>query len=180
MKKIPRCIVCHRERHEKVDSVYLCVECKMKCYCENCDRELHADGKKTTHKRKRIVLGKPYKARTTMSGDNFTFPKTFDWVTIHYKMHVRQKEEEQRKRDMLKRFWKVRDRSDELTEQNEGASKRTSEARRIRVLRSSWLGGEAFPFVVKLTVSLHLLAPLPSQCCITNPFGAALVFAEGQ
>ena len=78
----------------------------MKCYCEDCDTEYHV-GKKASHKRKRIVLGRPFKARTTMHGDNFTFPKTFDWVTVHYKMHVKVKKDNERvrKRDFYKRLW---------------------------------------------------------------------------
>ena len=92
MKKVPRCITCHREDGVKEQAVYLCLECKMKCYCEKHDRLYHV-GKKTSHKRKRIVIGRPFEAKTTMTGDNFTFPKTFQWVTLHYKMHVKHKVE---------------------------------------------------------------------------------------
>ncbi|GMI36718.1 hypothetical protein TeGR_g477 [Tetraparma gracilis] len=63
----------------------------MKCYCYDCDLLAHAGVKKAYHKRKRIITGKPYKLDVLMDGDNMTFPKTFDWVTIHYRMFAKER-----------------------------------------------------------------------------------------
>jgi hypothetical protein len=75
----------------KSNAVYLCTDCKMKCYCYDCDLLAHAGVKKAYHKRKRIITGKPYKLDVLMDGDNMTFPKTFDWVTIHYRMFAKER-----------------------------------------------------------------------------------------
>ncbi len=92
MKKFPRCLLCHREG-KKNPSVFLCIDCKMKCYCEDCDRKNHQGTKKSMHKRKRIITGKPYKVKTVIDGDNFTFPKAHDWVTVNYRLFVKHDEE---------------------------------------------------------------------------------------
>ena len=70
----------------------MCVDCKMKCYCLECDAINHDNPKKAMHKRKRITIGKPYKVHVLGDGDGFTFPKTHDWVTLNYKLYVKQKE----------------------------------------------------------------------------------------
>ena len=74
MKKYPRCLGCHKNGIQR-DSLFLCVDCKMKCYCEECDRAIHAEAKKAVHKRRRITIGRPYKVKTLIDGDGFTYPK---------------------------------------------------------------------------------------------------------
>ncbi|GMH82883.1 hypothetical protein TL16_g09413 [Triparma laevis f. inornata] len=91
MKKFPRCLSCHREGR-LTPSIFLCVDCKMKCYCLECDVLNHAGPKKAMHKRKRITIGKPYKVQVLGDGDGFTFPKTHDWVELNYKLYVKEKE----------------------------------------------------------------------------------------
>eukprot|EP00520_Triparma_pacifica_P018233 CAMPEP_0118666936 /NCGR_PEP_ID=MMETSP0785-20121206/19498_1 /TAXON_ID=91992 /ORGANISM="Bolidomonas pacifica, Strain CCMP 1866" /LENGTH=567 /DNA_ID=CAMNT_0006561315 /DNA_START=207 /DNA_END=1907 /DNA_ORIENTATION=+ len=66
----------------------------MKCYCEECDARVHSDLKKSLHKRKRITTGKPYKVKVLEDGDNFTFPKTHDWVKLNYRLFVKERNQE--------------------------------------------------------------------------------------
>jgi len=94
MRTVPRCFTCHQETHAIVPAVVLCADCKMKTYCLNCDMLEHSGAKKGYHKRKRIITGRPYKVDVLMDGDNLTFPKTFDWVTVNYRIFVKQAKDE--------------------------------------------------------------------------------------
>ena len=63
----------------------------MKCYCVSCNTETHSKGRKQVHRVNRIASGRPYKVNTITNGDARSYPKKFDWVTIHYKMFVKGK-----------------------------------------------------------------------------------------